>query len=170
MIGCGGGGGDPEKDSSTDYPSNIEDSGTDNAGGIAPGGVDNGANTPDETDNSGDASGEDTSAGNEGASSGEGSGSAGEGAGSDSAKITDCLAHNPYSVPTVSDQILCWDNYSVGYNYTTKQPDWVAYSLQRDKVNLYVERTDDFHGDESIPESVRSTLDHYKYSGYIAFF
>lgn len=89
------------------------------------------------------------------------------GAGSETPVTQDeCPTHNPYSAPTVSDQILCWDNYSVGYNYVTKQADWVSYSLNADDVYLYVERTDDFREDTTIPEPARSTLDQYKYSGY----
>ena len=40
-----------------------------------------------------------------------------------------CLSHVLAGVPYQSDQILCREGYSVGYNYQTKLADWVMYSL-----------------------------------------
>ena len=89
-----------------------------------------------------------------------------DGGGSGELDLAFCDAHNPHLMPGVPDVPLCRETYSVGYNVETKQADWVSYSVTADSVGVFVERTDDFREDDDIPESGRSTLDHYRGSGY----
>lgn len=77
-----------------------------------------------------------------------------------------CPEHNPLGVSVNTDQLLCWENYSVGYNYETLQPDWASYFINKDLVNRFIERTDDFRDDFSVPAYARSTLGMYRGSGY----
>lgn len=77
-----------------------------------------------------------------------------------------CEDHNPHGTPSPTDQIICYETFSIGYNYVSKQADWVSYTVTADSVAVYVERTDDFREDVNLPESVRSTLTHYSGSGF----
>lgn len=77
-----------------------------------------------------------------------------------------CEEHNPYGAPSPTDQIICYETFSIGYNYDSKQADWVSYTVTADSVAVYVERTDDFREDVNLPESARSTLSHYSGSGF----
>lgn len=77
-----------------------------------------------------------------------------------------CDKHSYGGSPVPFDIVRCLDTFSIGYNYHTKQPYWVSYSVTADSVAAYVDRTDDFREDLAIPEPGRSTLGHYKGSGY----
>ncbi|MBM5314338.1 DNA/RNA non-specific endonuclease, partial [Vibrio parahaemolyticus] len=47
-----------------------------------------------------------------------------------------CGQHLDKGIPSSnSDQFLCRDGYAVGYNYNTKNADWVAYHITAESVN-----------------------------------
>ena len=65
-----------------------------------------------------------------------------------------------------SDQVLCREGYAAGYNYQTKNADWVAYHITAESVNLNYKRTNAFKSDSELPKETRSTLSDYAGSGY----
>lgn len=79
-----------------------------------------------------------------------------------------CAKHLDIGVPSSqSDQVLCRDGYAVGYNYTTKNADWVAYHITADSVNLKFKRKSSFFKeDPDLPQHARSTLADYRGTGY----
>ncbi|ELB7852399.1 DNA/RNA non-specific endonuclease, partial [Vibrio parahaemolyticus] len=56
--------------------------------------------------------------------------------------------------------------YAVGYNYNTKNADWVAYHITAESVNITNKRSNAFQEDIEMPDYARSTLADYKGSGY----
>ena len=46
-----------------------------------------------------------------------------------SAAVPTCDGHFAFGIPGQSDQLLCRTGYAVGYNYSRKTADWVAYRL-----------------------------------------
>ncbi|EPF7978062.1 DNA/RNA non-specific endonuclease [Vibrio harveyi] len=78
-----------------------------------------------------------------------------------------CGQHLDKGMPsTNSDQFLCRDGYAVGYNYDTKNADWVAYHITAESVNITNKRSNSFKEDTEMPGYARSTLADYKGSGY----
>ncbi|EMR37201.1 DNA/RNA non-specific endonuclease [Vibrio harveyi] len=78
-----------------------------------------------------------------------------------------CGQHLDKGMPsTNSDQLLCRDGYAVGYNYDTKNADWVAYHITAESVNITNKRSNSFKEDTEMPDYARSTLADYKGSGY----
>lgn len=78
-----------------------------------------------------------------------------------------CSQHLDKGIPsTNSDQFLCRDGYAVGYNYDTKNADWVAYHITAESVNITNKRSNSFKEDTEMPDYARSTLADYKGSGY----
>ncbi len=78
-----------------------------------------------------------------------------------------CGQHLDKGMPsTNSDQFLCRDGYAVGYNYDTKNADWVAYHITAESVNITNKRSNTFKEDTEMPDYARSTLADYKGSGY----
>ncbi|GAB7221946.1 DNA/RNA non-specific endonuclease [Vibrio owensii] len=78
-----------------------------------------------------------------------------------------CGQHLDKGMPsTNSDQFLCRDGYAVGYNYGTKNADWVAYHVTAESVNITNKRSNSFKEDTEMPDYARSTLADYKGSGY----
>ncbi|WP_407832753.1 DNA/RNA non-specific endonuclease [Vibrio rotiferianus] len=78
-----------------------------------------------------------------------------------------CGQHLDKGMPsTNSDQFLCRDGYAVGYNYETKNADWVAYHITAESVNITNKRSNSFKEDSEMPDYARSTLADYKSSGY----
>ncbi|WP_261903054.1 DNA/RNA non-specific endonuclease [Vibrio fortis] len=65
-----------------------------------------------------------------------------------------------------SDQVLCRTGYAVGYNYQTKNADWVAYHVTKESVNAQFKRSNNFKVDAELPEYAQSTLSDYSKSGY----
>lgn len=65
-----------------------------------------------------------------------------------------------------SDQVLCRTGYAVGYNYQTKNADWVAYHVTKESVNAQFKRSNNFKVDVELPEYAQSTLSDYSKSGY----
>ncbi|QFT10588.1 DNA/RNA non-specific endonuclease [Vibrio sp. THAF190c] len=65
-----------------------------------------------------------------------------------------------------SDQVLCRTGYAVGYNYQTKNADWVAYHVTKESVNAQFKRSNNFKADTELPEYAQSTLSDYSKSGY----
>ena len=65
-----------------------------------------------------------------------------------------------------SDQVLCRTGYAVGYNYQTKNADWVAYHVTKESVNAQFKRSNKFKADAELPEYAQSTLSDYSKSGY----
>ena len=77
-----------------------------------------------------------------------------------------CNGHTALGIPAETDQLLCRDGYSVGYDYHMKDPVWVAYHLTPESVNKKFKRSNRFQEDTDIPEPYRSTPADYKGSGY----
>ncbi|MEH0699867.1 DNA/RNA non-specific endonuclease [Vibrio owensii] len=78
-----------------------------------------------------------------------------------------CGQHLDKGMPSAnSDQFLCRDGYAVGYNYDTKNADWVAYHVTAESVNITNKRSNSFKEDTEMPDYARSTLADYKGSGY----
>ena len=65
-----------------------------------------------------------------------------------------------------SDQVRCRTGYAVGYNYQTKNADWVAYHVTKESVNAQFKRSNKFKADAELPEYAQSTLSDYSKSGY----
>lgn len=70
-------------------------------------------------------------------------------------------AHLQFGTPLESDQIICRVGYAVGYNYSRKSADWVAYRLTPEIVNGTASRQDDFRADELIPLIYQAQVKHY---------
>ena len=83
-----------------------------------------------------------------------------------SAMAAECSQHSPFGYPVETNQILCKEGFVVGYNYKTKNPDWVAYHITKESVSKYRKRINRFSEDKSIPTSSRASLKDYKRSGY----
>ena len=78
-----------------------------------------------------------------------------------------CGQHLVKGTPSeASDQILCRSGYAVGYNYDTKNADWVAYHITAESVNAKFKRSNRFKADQELPEYAQSTLSDYSKSGY----
>lgn len=78
-----------------------------------------------------------------------------------------CGLHLAMGAPSEnSDQVLCRDGYAVGYNYQTKNADWVAYHLTAESVNASYKRSNNFKIDSELPAEAQSTLADYRKSGY----
>lgn len=70
-----------------------------------------------------------------------------------------------YSPPAPSDYVVMRDGYELGFNADTRQPDWVAYRLTKEKLlNPKAKRSDNFRPDSEIKETAQ--LSDYKKSGY----
>lgn len=78
-----------------------------------------------------------------------------------------CGQHLVKGTPSeTSDQILCRSGYAVGYNYDTKNADWVAYYITAESVNAKFKRSNRFKADQELPEHAQATLSDYSKSGY----
>lgn len=78
-----------------------------------------------------------------------------------------CGEHLAKGLPSEnSDQVLCRTGYAVGYNYQTKNADWVAYHITAESVNAQFKRSNNFKVDAELPEYAQSTLSDYSKSGY----
>jgi len=69
--------------------------------------------------------------------------------------------HTLYGTPLSSDQIICRAGYAVGYNYSRRSADWIAYHLTSDVANGSVERQNDFRPDDSIPLIYQAQVNDY---------
>ena len=78
-----------------------------------------------------------------------------------------CGKHLDVGLPSEQpDQVLCRDGYAVGYNFQTKNADWVAYHITAESVNASYKRSNSFKEDSDLPDYARSTLADYSGSGY----
>ena len=78
-----------------------------------------------------------------------------------------CGEHLVKGMPSYnSDQVLCRTGYAVGYNYQTKNADWVACHVTKERVNAQFKRSNNFKVDAELPEYAQSTLSDYSKSGY----
>lgn len=84
----------------------------------------------------------------------------------DSVPGSTCGKHLRAGLPAASDQLLCRQGYAVGYNYKTREADWVAYHVTAASVAGRVERNNHFREDVEIPAGLRATLSDYAGSGY----
>lgn len=66
--------------------------------------------------------------------------------------------HLSLGTPKDSDFVDCRLGYAIGYNYSNKSLEWVAYELTN-QVGEGVDRTDDFRIDPEIPAAYRTTPD-----------
>ena len=77
-----------------------------------------------------------------------------------------CNGHFAFGIPGQSDQLLCRTGYAVvGYNYSRKTADWVAYRLTpaiHDDGN--VDRQNDFRADTELPSIYQTTPADYSAS------
>ncbi len=81
--------------------------------------------------------------------------------------FADCVEHHPYGIPKQSDQILCKKGFSIGYNYSTKVPDWTSMILTGSQARKQLDRKGkNFKEDRKVEYKYRSTLADYKKSGY----
>ena len=78
----------------------------------------------------------------------------------------ECKEHVRFGMPNQPDQFLCREGYAVGYNYSKKGPEWVAYYLTKESVNKKFKRSNKFLEDKEVPERYRANLSDYKKSGY----
>jgi len=69
--------------------------------------------------------------------------------------------HLDYGTPLNSDQVICRDGYALGYNYSRKLADWVAYKLTKASFEGNVKRQNDFREDKDIPLEYQSHLEDY---------
>ena len=78
-----------------------------------------------------------------------------------------CGEHLVKGLPSESsDQMLCRTGYAIGYNYSMKNADWVAYHVTAESVNGQFKRSNRFKADSELPEYAQSTLSDYSKSGY----
>ena len=70
-------------------------------------------------------------------------------------------SHLQLGEPYASDQVICREGYAIGYNYTMKAADWVAYKLEKQVDGEGVDRTDDFREDLDIPVDYRTMPSDY---------
>lgn len=83
------------------------------------------------------------------------------------ASAASCGQHLEKGTPSeYVDQILCRTGYAVGYNYQTKNADWVAYHITAASVNAQNKRSNSFKADQELPTYAQSTLSDYSRSGY----
>ena len=72
--------------------------------------------------------------------------------------VSPCDQHLVHGTPAQSDQILCRTGYALGYNYSRKTADWVAYRLTPAIHNDgNVERQNDFRADPDLPALYQTT-------------
>jgi endonuclease G, mitochondrial len=84
-----------------------------------------------------------------------------------SAIAADCGQHTEFGIPGNSDQLLCREGFAVGYSYSHKAPEWVAYKLSRNSVLTDLPRKNNlFSVDTEIPKEHRSNLTDFRGSGY----
>ncbi len=70
-----------------------------------------------------------------------------------------CNGHLLYGIPKESDQLLCRRRYALGFNYSRKSADWVAYRLTPEIHNSgSVQRRNDFRADQDLPAIYRKQL------------
>ena len=70
-----------------------------------------------------------------------------------------CNGHLLIGVPSKSDQILCRLGYAIGYDYSRKSAEWVAYVLTPQiHSSANVPRQDNFRPDLELPVDSRKTL------------
>lgn len=77
-----------------------------------------------------------------------------------------CATNMELGNPGGADAILCHDGYAVGYSYQHKIPMWCAYWIERETVDVNVERQDRFVEHPQIPGQYSSTRGDYSKSGY----
>lgn len=73
-----------------------------------------------------------------------------------------CNGHFAFGIPSQSDQLLCRTGYALGYNYSRKSADWVAYRLTpaiHDDGN--VDRQNEFRADTELPAIYQTTPTDY---------
>ena len=74
--------------------------------------------------------------------------------------------HLPFSVCGEFDQVIEHESFITAYNYETKNPDWSAYHLTKENVNITRKRVNSFREDKSVPSKYRASLNDYRKSGY----
>lgn len=77
-----------------------------------------------------------------------------------------CGRHTALGVPSGSDVVLCKGAFAVGFNKTTRTPDWAAYYITRQSVGAKYERTDKFIPDNEVDPADQAYLSDYTRSGY----
>ncbi|WP_171040088.1 DNA/RNA non-specific endonuclease [Marinobacter shengliensis] len=82
------------------------------------------------------------------------------------ARTASCKVNLELGVPGGADVVLCHDGYAAGYSYQHKIPLWCAYWIDRNTVDVNVERSDDFRVHPAIPPEHSSGRDDYRGSGF----
>lgn len=67
--------------------------------------------------------------------------------------------------PRSGDMLITHTGFTLAYNETHEQPDWVAYELTREEVYGVYDRADNFRADSTVPTGSASLAD-YRNSGY----
>ena len=75
-------------------------------------------------------------------------------------EILSACPHLEFGSPKQSDMVDCRLGYAIGYDYTRKSAEWVAYRLEK-QIGEGVERTNDFRPDPKIPPQYQTTSDDY---------
>jgi endonuclease G len=79
-----------------------------------------------------------------------------------------CINNQYFPADPSSDQVLCKNDFAIGYDYSRKSPSWAVYRVSiRDEVNEGVTRSEYRFVDEAVPELHQATLADYQDSGYI---
>jgi endonuclease G len=71
-----------------------------------------------------------------------------------------------YGVKAYCDKLFVKKAYTSCFNYTTKNPDWVTYTITNEMAAGYHKRPKNFYEDKDVPKEYRATLKDYKGSGY----
>lgn len=83
-----------------------------------------------------------------------------------SAVAQSCSTNLELGAPEGVDVVLCHNGYAAGYSYQHKIPLWCSYWIDRESVDINVERSDDFRVHSSIPPEHSSGRDDYRGSGF----
>lgn len=80
---------------------------------------------------------------------------------------TDEAVGAPLTASPIANEVrLTRTGYTVSYNVTTRQPNYVAWKLTPQRLRGKAKRSDSFAEDETLPESERAWLSDYYNSGY----
>lgn len=78
-----------------------------------------------------------------------------------------CKEHVTYGAPSTKPALLCRLGYLLAHDAQHKLPNWVAYHVTREHIQMgNVPRSDDFRPDPDLDAGSRSELKDYKRSGF----
>ena len=77
-----------------------------------------------------------------------------------------CPSHLELGNPGGADITLCHDGYALGYSYEHKIPIWCAYWIERETLDINVDRQDDFRGHPDVNAQYGAGDSDYRGSGF----